>query len=73
MWKAEVGQSKPQDKTKKVNEEDDDWDTSGEVVMLSEKEQRWSKGKDADVQVEMPLRDFATQIAQVELMVITVN
>lgn len=31
---------------------------------MSEKEQRWAAGKDSDVKVDVPLKDFAAQVAK---------
>ncbi|KAI3641878.1 hypothetical protein MIR68_000147 [Amoeboaphelidium protococcarum] len=60
MWKAETGHNIQEVKAQKSN--DDDWETDGEVNAVSEKQQRWAGGR--EVHVDVPLKEFAAQVAQ---------
>jgi hypothetical protein len=61
MWKAQTGH-KIEKNTTKVENADDDWDSGREVELISEKQQRWGKGKEEVVGV--PLNQLASQVSE---------
>lgn len=66
MWKSDVGQkATPVVKSESSSGKpavDDDWET-GEVSIMTEKEQRWGKGR--EVEQPLPLNQLAQKTAQV--------